>query len=128
MITWIRILNLEIFRTDPNPDPKVLSMDPRKKSNFNFVLQSSTFQNKKIIIKYVAHRIKYYRMENSIKGIQIWHCAFTASIILFSTPTEGGRLTSSPPLPPTTHPLAPTEHPYTYYLLGRSVGDQFFFL
>ena len=33
------------------------------------------------------HRIKDDRMENSIKGIQIWHCAFAASIILCSTPT-----------------------------------------
>ena len=36
---------------------------------------------------YINHRIKDDRMENSIKGTQIWHCAFAASIILCSTPT-----------------------------------------
>ena len=33
------------------------------------------------------HRIKDDRMENSIKGLRIWHCGFAASIILCSTPT-----------------------------------------
>ena len=36
---------------------------------------------------HIWHRIKDDRMENSIKGIQIWHCAFATSIILCSTPT-----------------------------------------
>ena len=33
------------------------------------------------------HRIKDDRIENSLKGIRIWHCVFAASIILCSTPT-----------------------------------------
>ena len=38
----------------------------------------------------------------------------------YSTPTKGGRLMSSPPLPPTTQPLShppttPLPYPYTYW-------------
>ena len=43
----------------------------------------------RITAKYCANHIieDYKKIENSIKGIRIWHYAFAVSIILCSTPT-----------------------------------------
>ena len=63
-----------------------------------FILNCQDVCTKKVTLKSplsaylltLAHRIKNDRMENSVKGIRIWHCAFAASIILCSNPTWGG--------------------------------------
>ena len=52
-------------------------------------MKEVTTQKNSLFSVYINHRIKDDRMENSIKGIQIWHCVFAASIILCSTPTQG---------------------------------------
>ena len=51
-----------------------------------FLLSYTMVTETKFTVLY-NHRIIGDRMENSIKGIRIWHCGFAASIILFSTPT-----------------------------------------
>ena len=73
------------------------------------------------------HRIKDDRMENSLKGRRIWHCAFAASIFKVQRLRQysiklGGLFLPTPPplcpaLPSATHPPLPSAK--TFFIVAR---------